>query len=183
MRNIAQLFALGMMLGGAIIVGACSENMDITMIVIGIVLLVLGFTFSIVLPAVPAKNVPQNRTKFKIVYDCDSESAEKFVQSFLKQKKFKQKVLNNENVFCKGNGFWTARKVLTYKIEDDGIFVDAWIATGIGKAVIQELALNENFYGALPKKQLKRIIEELGVYIKTASKNSPLDELPNKDTK
>ncbi len=88
---------------------------------------------------------------------ADLSSAKTAIEKILSSHKYKEKTVNGENVWKCGVGFWTAVKFV--KVEfgaENTIALSGWIKPyGCGE---QDL---EGFVGAIPKKQILNVFEEI----------------------
>ena len=140
-----------------------------TMTIIGGVLAGVGFVTLIVNNVIPRK-AKKNRTTFQLWYKCDREKAEEVILNFLKEMKFVASKYGDETVYRKGDGWWTARKFITYAITDENVVtVEGWIAAGTGKRPGTETNLHQGIYGGIPRENLKAMIAELETRLKNIS--------------
>ena len=96
------------------------------------------------------------RTTVKAIYNNIQES-NKLIEQILLSHNYKLKEENGENVWKCGNGFWTAMKYVKIEVlENNEIEISGWIRPALGSE--QDLS---GFVGALPKNQVKKVIEEI----------------------
>lgn len=103
----------------------------------------------------------KDRSTFRFEIKNGLDNLEAKLQSFLANKKFyyNSKVLD-EIVYEKGTGLLIAKQCLKFYIEGNTLIVEAWI---VGDCL--ERNLEGKFYGAIPKKQLLSILNELQAII------------------
>lgn len=77
------------------------------------------------------------------------------IQAYLKSKKFKFRTRNGEQVFQKGDGFWTAARFIKVTYSGNMACVEAWVD------VMGEDQDLEGFSGSAAKKPLKKIVAEV----------------------
>ncbi len=101
------------------------------------------------------------RSSFTIQYTCSFEEAQQKVETILKEKGFQlQTIKTGEYAWKCGVGALTAMKFIKVEYAPNQIELSAWIQTGFAGFGGEELALT-GFSGALPKRQLMNIIEEI----------------------
>ncbi len=129
------------------------------LLIIGCIFVTIGLVLAILGSYLGKKKVNPERTTFEVEYM--GNDAEQIIQKKLKDYGFKPFRYADEDVYRLGNGFWTARKLLKYTIIDHKIVIVAWVAMGMGSRPNQELPLDTNFLGCIPKKKLRIVVEEL----------------------
>lgn len=67
---------------------------------------------------------------------------------------------NNEIVWKKGVGFFTAMHFIKLDYQANVLYVSGWICSGIGSFTFGEHALN-GFYGVIPKKSVQGTIDKI----------------------
>ncbi len=96
------------------------------------------------------------RTTIKTTY-CDLHQTNAQIQKILLSHNYKQINENGEQVWKCGVGFWTAMKYIKIEFaENNGLLISGWIRPMLGS----EQDLN-GVVGALPKKQVLNVIQEL----------------------
>lgn len=101
------------------------------------------------------------RSTFEIKCSCGYEQAKNQVESILRQRNFHLETLKTgETVWKCGIGLLTAMKFIKVDFGNQSITLSAWVQVGIGSTGGGEMAL-DGFTAAIPKKQLKKIIEEI----------------------
>lgn len=175
--SILVTFIGGFMLGFALI-----GEINIPLLIVGAVLVIVGLVLAFLDGTViKHKNVPKNRTKLYIPFDCKKEEIENIVQNNLSKNKYSLIKYGDEDVYKLGNGIWTARKLIKYNIDDSKVVLECWISMGIGNNPNTELELDEKFVGLLPKRQLKSVVDNIIKEIEakkqiTASQLQPQNE-------
>lgn len=103
------------------------------------------------------------RTSIKTSYNCSYEEAERKINSILSQKGFKMTTLKTgEKVWKKGTGLMTAMQFVKVDFSQNEFIMSAWVQAGIGSVGGKEMDLT-GVVGALPKKQLMKVLEEIKV--------------------
>ncbi len=100
------------------------------------------------------------RTSIEVKFQ-DAQAADQTAKRILLQNNYSQINENAENVWKCGNGLWTAIKYI--KIEyasQDTMIVSGWVRPMGGS----EMDLS-GFVGALPKKQVLKVIREIQIAI------------------
>ena len=101
------------------------------------------------------------RTSMTIPYSCSLEEAQEKISSILAKKKFKMATIETgENVWKKGTGMMTAMQFVKVDFWQDECVLLAWVQVGFGIIVGGEMDLT-GVVGALPKKQLMKVLEEI----------------------
>lgn len=96
------------------------------------------------------------RTTVKAVCSNPQEANVKIKQILLAHN-YKLKEENGETVWKCGVGFWTAMKYMKIEFhENNEIEISGWIRAALGTE--QDLS---GFVGAIPKKQVMKVIEEI----------------------
>lgn len=96
------------------------------------------------------------RTTIKVTYTNLRETNQK-IANILTSHKYKNIDENNENVWKCGVGFWTAMKYIKIEFaENNTLLISGWIRAVAGAE--QDLA---GFVGAVPKKQVMNVIEQI----------------------
>lgn len=102
-----------------------------------------------------------SRTTITVPFKCSFEEAQKKVESVLIRHNFHSMVIKTgENVWKNGTGLLTAMKYVKVEYGQDSFDLSAWIQVGIGSVGGGEMDLN-GIVGALPKRQLMKILEEI----------------------
>ena len=102
-----------------------------------------------------------SRSSFTVPYTCSFEEAQQKVERILTGKGFQlQKIKTGEYAWKCRAGALMAMKFIKVEYAQHQIELSAWIQTGFGGFGGEELALT-GFSGALPKRQLINVIEEL----------------------
>ncbi len=87
----------------------------------------------------------------------DAQAAMQRCKALLTSNGYKEINYNGENVWKRGNGFWTAIKYIKIEFSDAAtMLVSGWICPMLGG----ELDL-DGFFGALPKKQVLKVIKQI----------------------
>ena len=101
------------------------------------------------------------RTHFKIKYSCSFAEAKEKVESILRRRDFHPETLSTgEHVWKQGVGFLTAMKFIKVDYAQGELHLNAWVQAGLGSVGGAEMDLT-GFVGALPKKQVMSVIEEI----------------------
>lgn len=101
------------------------------------------------------------RTTFNLTYKCSFDEAQQKVESILLSKGFQQKTLKTgETVWKNGTGMMTAMKFIKVEYSSNTINLSAWVQAGLGSIGGAEMDLT-GITGALPKKQLMKVLEEI----------------------
>lgn len=101
------------------------------------------------------------RSQFTINYQCSFDEAQRKVEYVLQRKGFHQETIKSgEHVWKKGIGFFTAMKFIKVDYAADKILLSAWVQVGLGSIGGGEMDLT-GVTGAIPKKQLMKVIEEI----------------------
>ena len=102
-----------------------------------------------------------SRTLVKIQFNCSFEEANKKVENILFLRGFQQTTLRTgETVWKNGSGLLTAMKFIKVEYAQNEIVLSAWTQVGVGKVGGEEMDLT-GIVGALPKKQLIKVIEAI----------------------
>ncbi len=121
-------------------------NLEIILLMIGLILVIIGM--------IMRKN-KQNRTKFEI--KVNGKNTEEFIISRLNDNGYYLVTENNEEVYKKGVGFWTAIKYIKVEVVAlDTINLYGFIRPAFGN----EQNLN-GFVGCVPKKQVSDLINKI----------------------
>ena len=101
------------------------------------------------------------RTSMTIPYSCSLDEAQEKISSILSKKKFKMTTIKTgENVWKKGTGLMTAMQFVKVDFGQNECVLSAWIQVGLGSVGGGEMDLT-GVVGALPKKQLMKVLEEI----------------------
>ncbi len=97
-----------------------------------------------------------SRTVVKISYR-DLQTAKEKINSILSSHNYKNTVVNGENVWKCGIGFWTAVKYIKVEFSaDNTLTISGWIKpVGGGEQSL------EGFIAAMPKNQITKVIKEI----------------------
>ena len=88
----------------------------------------------------------------------DFDRALQTVVGVLQKNGFKSKQKNGENYWQLGSGFWTAAKYVSIqRTGDHDLVLHAWIKPFMSA----ETSLDHKFAGAIPIKQLKKVMDEI----------------------
>ena len=149
-------------IGGALIGYNLVGNKNLTLIIIGVVLVVLSIVLDIIdAKFIKHKNVKKNRTTLYIPYTCENSVVENTIKQNLSENSFELVKYGEEEVYKKGKGFFSAQKMLTYKLDNSKVILDCWISLGMGNNPDIELPLDQKFLAAIPKRQLKKVVDNL----------------------
>ena len=151
-----------------IIVGAILLGVAIAIILVypivalalflGAILFIVG---GFLINSLPRKNVKKKRTPYTAEFRCSKERVEFAIDVFMKENEYSRLKYNDEEVFKKGNGWWTMRRFIKCTINDDNtVLIEGWVSAGVGNAASTEIALT-GFYGIALKKILIGEIQEL----------------------
>ena len=152
--TIIGIVLMGM---GGFCAGLGETTMFLVLFVAGILLIVAACLIN----SLPRKNVKKKRTPYTVEYKCRKERVEFAIDLFMKENEYTRLRYNDEDVFKKGNGWWTMRRFIKCTINDDNtVLIEGWVSAGVGNAASTEIALT-GFYGAVPKKIVIGEIEEL----------------------
>ncbi len=150
------------------------------LLIIGCIFVAVGLVVAIIGSYLGKKKVDPERTTFEVEYM--GNDAEQIIQKILNDYGFKPFHYADEDVYRLGSGFWTARKLLRYTVLENKIVIVAWVAMGMGSRPNQELPLDDNFFGCIPKKKLRKVVEEVIATIKKANSEvaqlNPVEETP-----
>lgn len=102
------------------------------------------------------------RTTLNIRYTCDYERANKIITGILTANGYKQINYMNESVWKNGTGLMTAMKYIKVDFNTDSVSLSGWVCTGVGSVSGSEMDLS-GFVGALPKKQVMKVLERIKV--------------------
>lgn len=127
----------------------------------GVFLVAVGFVITIVGSFLGKKKVKPNRSFFDLPFTQEAVSAEERLREILAAKGFTAVQYGEETVYKLGSGFWTARKFIRYSVFEDKIVLGAWVSIGMGDRPNTELPLDNRFTASLPKKQLKKIVDDI----------------------
>ena len=145
------------LLGGALGIALVYPIVALALLAGAVLLIVGGYLIN----SLPRKNVRKKRTPYTVEYKCSKERVEFAIDIFMKDNEYTHLKYNDEEVFKKGNGWWTMRRFIKCTINDDNtVLIEGWVSAGVGNAASTEIALT-GFYGAVPKKILIGEIEEL----------------------
>lgn len=101
------------------------------------------------------------RTTLKVTYSCTFDEAQSKVETLLSSKGFRNIILKTgENVWKNGTGMMTAMKFIKIEYSQNIIILSAWIQAGLGSVGGSEMDLT-GIVGALPKRQLMKVLEEI----------------------
>lgn len=101
------------------------------------------------------------RTVIEIRSSCPFSEAQRRVEGILTAKGFHPTTLKTgENVWKNGTGLMTAMKFIKPEYAEGLVTLSAWIQAGIGSVGGKEMDLT-GVVGAVPKKQLMKVLEEL----------------------
>lgn len=156
------LYVIGIILcciGGGCLGVWMNQTENTPLLITGIIIIVIGLVVTVIGSYLGKKKVKPERTTFEVEYNGDN--AEQIIQKVLNDYGFKPFHYADEDVYRLGNGFWTARKLLRYTILDKKIVIVAWIAMGMGSRPNQELPLDTAFLACIPKKKLRKVVEEV----------------------
>ncbi len=105
------------------------------------------------------------RSQFTFPYTASFEETDKTIKEILVSNGYHEKDYNGEMVWKKGTGAMTAMHYIKYEYTDGAVVVYGWVQAGMGDVGGKEMDL-KGFFGALPKKSVKKVIEKIGESIK-----------------
>lgn len=101
------------------------------------------------------------RTTIKTSYTCSYDEAQRKISSVLSQKGFKiTTIKTGEKVWKKGTGLMTAMQFVKIDFAQNEFIMSAWVQMGIGSVGGKEMDLT-GVVGAIPKKHLMKVLEEI----------------------
>ncbi|MGN0486204.1 MAG: hypothetical protein ACI4GB_03140 [Acutalibacteraceae bacterium] len=100
------------------------------------------------------------RTKIRIEYTRDFDSTQRIISGILVSEGYKEINRNNETVWKKGVGFWTAMQFIKVEYGSDWLDIYGWVQTGLGNIGDGEMALN-GFVAVIPKKSVLKVITKI----------------------
>ncbi len=101
------------------------------------------------------------RTKVQIPLHVTVEEARRRVNNFLPAHGFHPYPQYGEGVWKKGVGMATAMQYMQLEFRDGVLYLSAWVQVGVGSANLgKEMGL-EGLVAVVPKRSLKKVIEEL----------------------
>ena len=101
------------------------------------------------------------RSSYEVRYTCSFEQAKQTVESILAKRNYKPYTLKTgENVFKCGVGMMTAMKYIKPEYGNGTVTLYGWVQTGVGSVGGSEMGL-DGFVGIVPKKQVKKCINEI----------------------
>lgn len=102
-----------------------------------------------------------SRTIVKVAYSCGFDAAQNKVTAILSSNGFAEKTIGTgETVWKKGNGLMSAMKYVKVEYAPNEVVLSAWVQVGIGSIGGGEMDLT-GVAGALPKKQLMNVLDEI----------------------
>lgn len=158
------LYGIGIVIAcfGGVCLGLWVGGLDNDVLLIaGAVLVIIGFIITIAGSFLGKKKVKPNRSFFDLPYSGESAKAEERLKEILTAQGFAPVQYGEETVYKLGSGFWTARKFIRYTVSEDKIVLGAWISIGMGNKPNTEYPLDNRIMGGFPKKQLKKIVEDI----------------------
>lgn len=123
--------------------------------------LILGVVFYLLSYFVGKNNPNPSRSTYEIEFTFFDEEADRVLQEFIQDRKFKQIRYRKEKVYRYGSFISTARKYMTYKIEDHKVILTAWVTTGFGRNPKKEYPLDREDYEYLEKVKFIRVIDDM----------------------
>lgn len=101
------------------------------------------------------------RTQVQIPFQGPIEEARQLAEKFLGAQGFHPYPQYGEGVWKKGTGMATAMQYMELTFTPGVLEVSAWVQAGVGSAKVgKEMGL-EGFVAIVPKRSLKKVIEEL----------------------
>lgn len=126
-----------------------------------------GFPQPVVEPQRPQKDKLQtidsgNGKRSEVYLTCKASPAQaaQIAEQILTQNGFKPKDYKGEAVWKKGTGMATSMQFVKVAPFDDALGIQAWVQSGIGDVGLREQCL-DGFVGALPKKMLLKVVEQI----------------------
>lgn len=101
-----------------------------------------------------------SRTTFRLEFQCERLEVEQYIKNFLAENQFKIVKYGMQTVYAKGNGFFTARKFISFSLEEDVALIEGWLGEGFKEKPL-ELPLDDGWYLRVPKRSLKNLIETM----------------------
>ncbi len=95
----------------------------------------------------------------------DAASLQSLVNSFMVREGFKVFYYKGETIWKKGYGLFTAPQFMKTVVSEKTVHVEAWIKFALLPGVYYGEMGIEGFVGLIPKKMLKKKIEELVMQI------------------
>ena len=95
------------------------------------------------------------------------QAAYSAADTYLKQMGFKYiNYKNNQQCYKKGTGMMTAMQFIRLSFDQNTMYIEAWIRSGIGSLYIgKEMELNSSFVAVIPKNSLKDTVTGLFNFI------------------
>ncbi len=101
------------------------------------------------------------RTVKDFMYNGSIEPLRNATEQYLRSNQFQSAIVNGEQVFQKGNGFFLAPKFLKITFFQGGIRVEAWMKYAIVPgAFVGEIGL-DTFGLSIPRAQLKKTVAQI----------------------
>ena len=103
-----------------------------------------------------------NGKRSEVYLTCEKSPSEaaQIAEQILAQSGFNPKEYKGEAVWKKGTGMATAMQFVKIAPFEDALGIQAWVQAGIGDVGLKEQSL-DGFVGALPKKMLLKVIEQI----------------------
>ena len=168
MKKILYIISIVLGLLGGVALGSClgeflvSQSLNLIELIIGCVLIVLAIILEIIMNVVGTKNVKKNRKIEEIEIDITKQtSLDNTIKSILKNNGYIQTPYNDEQVYQKGKGFWSARKYINYYFNNNKLIVEGWVSMGIGNKPNEEFPIDENFFIKGPKSQVQKVMNDI----------------------
>ncbi len=101
------------------------------------------------------------RTQIQIPFQGPLDEARQLTENFLGAQGFHPYPQSGEGVWKKGTGMATAMQYMELAFTPGVLEVSAWVQAGVGSAKVgKEMGL-DGFVAIVPKRSLKKVIEEL----------------------
>lgn len=164
------LYIISVVLGllGGVALGAClgeyfvSQSLNLIELIVGCVLIVIAIILEIIMNVVGSKNVKKNRKIIDVEIDATQQAQlESTIQSILKNNGYTLIPYNNEHVYKKGQGLWTARKFINYYFDNNKLYIEGWVSIGVGNKPNEEFPIDENFFIKVPKQQVQKVMNDI----------------------
>lgn len=100
------------------------------------------------------------RSEVYLTCEVSPSQAAQIAEQILMQNKFKPEDYKGEAVWKKGTGMATAMQFVKIAPFEDALGIQAWVQAGIDDVGLKEQCL-DGFVGALPKKMLLKVVEQI----------------------
>lgn len=147
--------------GGCLGYWTTSDEHDNMLIILAMVFVVIGLVLSVIGSMLGRKNAKPNRSVVNVPFSCDSYTAQQTIESLLVQKGFVKSMYGTQEVYRLGSGFWTGRKYTHVILKEDSMDLESWVCMGMGNRPNTEYPLDDKFIACVPKKQLKKAMNEI----------------------